>query len=116
MKPRAHPPPIPTTHTHLAEPGMRGTAHRVVVGAAIIFRKVDVQTVTGNDGSCGCDEYCATDWKGTLNETRPHWKGATSVFGANSTLFCVLRCFHRTLSLACTGLDQMPCAHSPAWG
>jgi hypothetical protein len=48
---------------------------------------VDFLTVTGDDGSCSCDEYCATDWGNTAKKQRPHWTGATSAFGKNSSAF-----------------------------
>ena len=44
-------------------------------------------TVTGDNGSCGCDEYCATDWDNAAKKQRPHWTGATSAFGSNSSAF-----------------------------
>lgn len=33
--------------------------------------------LVGDNGSCTCDEYCASDWEGTLPRT---WRGATSMF------------------------------------
>ena len=46
--------------------------------------KHDVSIVFGNDGSCSCDEYCASDWAGDLHEQKSRWKGATSAY-ANRT-------------------------------
>ena len=42
---------------------------------------VDVVFVSGDDGSCNCNEYCATDWSGRLKTLRPEWGGAASLFG-----------------------------------
>lgn len=32
----------------------------------------------GDDGSCDCDMFCGSDWKGVLKQERPHWTGAAS--------------------------------------
>jgi hypothetical protein len=48
-------------------------------------QRVDYVMASGDDGSCSCDEYCATDWEGAARAARPHWTGATSAFGPNSS-------------------------------
>jgi hypothetical protein len=50
-------------------------------------QKVDVLLASGDDGSCSCDEYCATNWGGHVKSAKPGWTGATSVFGKNSSVF-----------------------------
>jgi hypothetical protein len=60
-------------------------------------QRVDFLTVTGNDGSCSCSEYCATDWSRAVQKSRPHWTGATSAFEKNTPAF---KCPGST-SLAC---------------
>jgi hypothetical protein len=48
---------------------------------------VDFVAATGDNGSCDCDEYCASDWSGSVQRARPHWQGAISAY-ANTTLNC----------------------------
>jgi hypothetical protein len=60
-------------------------------------QRVDFYVASGNDGSCPCDQYCATDWNNQAKRTRPHWKGATSAFGTNSSAF------------KCPGTDPLVC-------
>lgn len=51
---------------------------------------VDSIQVGGDDGSCSCDEFCATDWSGQVKKARPHWSGAASaVHGAKTNCLCV---------------------------
>lgn len=50
-------------------------------------QRLDFIVATGDDGSCSCDEYCATDWDNAAKTARPHWSGATSAFGKNSSAF-----------------------------
>ena len=50
-------------------------------------QKVDIVAATGDNGSCDCDEYCGSDWSGSLHHARPHWLGAISAF-TNTTLNC----------------------------
>ena len=53
-------------------------------------QRVDWLESDGDNGSCNCDEYCATDWGGTLKRLRPQWTGATSVANYTSgSLVCV---------------------------
>eukprot|EP01043_Picozoa_sp_COSAG02_P038283 COSAG02_NODE_2941_length_7696_cov_10.082533_2_plen_181_part_00 len=49
-------------------------------------QKVDFIVVEGDDGSCACDEYCASNWNGEVKGVRPHWSGAVSA--TNSTTHC----------------------------
>ena len=46
---------------------------------------------TGDNGSCDCAQYCASNWAGNVKRQRPNWKGATSVSGtaAGPTCTCV---------------------------
>ena len=44
----------------------------------------------GDDGSCDCDMFCGSDWKGVLKQERPHWTGAASAFpNTNTSCICV---------------------------
>jgi hypothetical protein len=45
---------------------------------------VDTVTLPGDDGSCDCAEFCASDWTGGLRRARPHWRGATSLYAGTS--------------------------------
>ena len=38
----------------------------------------------GDNGSCDCDDFCASGWTGKVKATRPDWSGATSAI-ANAT-------------------------------
>ena len=49
---------------------------------------VDVVLVSGDDGSCDCAEYCATDWEGAVHKERPQWMGATSAASAHKPFRC----------------------------
>eukprot|EP01050_Picozoa_sp_SAG11_P007228 SAG11_NODE_594_length_8302_cov_1.386810_8_plen_77_part_00 len=62
---------------------------------------MDFLTVTGDDGSCSCDEYCATDWDNAVKKQRPHWTGATSAFGTNSSAFKCLGIGEKNSPLVC---------------
>lgn len=51
---------------------------------------LDSVATGGDDGSCSCDEFCATDWAGQVKKARPHWTGAASaVTGAKTDCVCV---------------------------
>jgi len=53
-------------------------------------QKVDTVADAGDNGSCGCEDFCASDWTGAIKAARPHWKGATSAFpGAKTKCVCV---------------------------
>ena len=41
----------------------------------------------GDNGSCDCDKFCATDWVGSVKKSRPHWTGAASAV-PNATTQC----------------------------
>eukprot|EP00729_Bicosta_minor_P012873 gene12873-11759_t len=43
---------------------------------------------TGDNGSCDCAQYCASNWAGNVKRQRPNWKGATSVSGAAAGPTC----------------------------
>jgi hypothetical protein len=38
----------------------------------------DTESAPGDNGSCDCDEFCASDWAGSIKSARPHWTGAVS--------------------------------------
>jgi hypothetical protein len=38
---------------------------------------LDVVEVDGNNGSCDCNHYCATNWANKVKARRPSWQGAT---------------------------------------
>ena len=52
----------------------------------------------GDDGSCGCDAYCASNWNNEVKNSRPNWKGAAAVPGHN-----------------CSGLDGDSRAFTPCF-
>lgn len=39
---------------------------------------VDIVEAPGDNGSCDCETYCASDWAGDVKAARPQWTGATS--------------------------------------
>ena len=39
----------------------------------------------GDNGSCDCVEFCASDWKDKVKAARPHWQGATSAVPGSTT-------------------------------
>ena len=43
----------------------------------------------GNDGSCDCAVFCASNWGGTVLQQRPLWRGATSVARGSINCECV---------------------------
>ena len=81
------PPPPPPCPAHEERIECRGGPGSVCAALAVSCppgMKPDVVAVSGDDGSCSCAEYCATDWGGVIKAARPHWKGAASAAG-NST-------------------------------
>ena len=48
-------------------------------------QKLDVVAAGGDNGSCDCVEFCASDWKNNLKSARPHWTGATSALPGSTT-------------------------------
>ena len=48
-------------------------------------QKLDVVAAGGDNGSCDCAEFCASDWKGNVKAARPHWTGATSAVPGSTT-------------------------------
>ena len=53
-------------------------------------QKLDVVAAGGDNGSCDCVAFCASDWKNNLKAARPHWTGATSaVPGSTTNCQCV---------------------------
>ena len=38
----------------------------------------DIVSASGDNGSCDCDTFCATDWDGSIKKARPKWRGAAS--------------------------------------
>eukprot|EP01046_Picozoa_sp_COSAG06_P022796 COSAG06_NODE_1784_length_8405_cov_15.271129_1_plen_634_part_10 len=50
----------------------------------------DVVRAAHDNGSCDCDDYCASDWSGSVKQARPHWSGAASAIpGARLDCLCV---------------------------
>lgn len=47
-------------------------------------QRVDWLEEEGDNGTCDCNEYCATDWVGSLKARRPDWTGAISVYNYTS--------------------------------
>jgi hypothetical protein len=55
-------------------------------------QRVDAVESGGDNGSCDCEEYCASDWGSDVKAVRPGWVGATSVSNYTTqagTLVCV---------------------------
>ena len=51
---------------------------------------VDVVQDDGDNGSCDCAVFCASDWTGSLKAARPHWVGATTAIpGSTAACQCV---------------------------
>ena len=51
---------------------------------------VDLVEDPGDNGSCDCEEFCGSDWTGSIKLARPHWKGAASAYGSHAnTTKCV---------------------------
>lgn len=48
----------------------------------------------GDDGSCNCDMFCASDWKGVLKQERPQWTGSVSAFPNTSTSCICVQATH----------------------
>ena len=78
------PPPCPAHETRVECLGGSGSACAALSVPCPQEMKLDVVLVSGDDGSCSCAEYCATDWGGAIKAARPHWQGAASAAG-NST-------------------------------
>ena len=60
-------------------------------------QRLDIVSMPGDNGSCDCGSFCASDWTGAVKKARPHWKGAVSaVRGARSRPSChrLLLCLH----------------------
>eukprot|EP01052_Picozoa_sp_SAG31_P008647 SAG31_NODE_440_length_15664_cov_8.209252_4_plen_890_part_00 len=50
----------------------------------------DTVRAAHDNGSCDCDDYCASDWSGSVKQARPHWRGAASAIpGARLDCLCV---------------------------
>jgi hypothetical protein len=47
-------------------------------------QEVDYIVVGGDDGSCDCDSYCASNWNGDVKGVRPQWRGAVSATKATT--------------------------------
>lgn len=56
---------------------------------------VDMVEDVGDNGSCDCASFCASDWTGILKKQRPNWTGATS---AGNPGFVFLHSFKMTAS------------------
>ena len=42
-------------------------------------KKSDYITVGGNNGTCSCNKYCATNWASQVTAQRPKWKGSRGI-------------------------------------
>ena len=49
--------------------------------------QVDAILDQGDNGSCNCAEFCASDWTSSIKRARPHWTGSTAAV-PNSTINC----------------------------
>ena len=52
--------------------------------------RVEYVAAPGDDGSCDCDEFCASDWDKAIKTARPQWTGATSVFPSGVASTCCI--------------------------
>jgi hypothetical protein len=43
---------------------------------------------SGDDGSCPCDLFCASNWHGNVKRQRSSWSGSTSLYGGESGPTC----------------------------
>ena len=76
--------------------------------------RVDYLEDRGDNGSCDCAEYCASDWGSSVRSNRPAWAGATSVSNftdASGALTCVCVqgthwCPRANQSWGCSGVCQ----------
>lgn len=50
---------------------------------------VDFVEAAGDNGSCDCESYCASDWAHNVKKQRPKWTGATSLTNATKACQCV---------------------------
>ena len=85
--PPAPPPPCAAGSQWVCEDG--GTCCCVPVPRQLACPKgqrVDMVLTGGDDGSCACDEYCATNWGNHVTTKRPQWTGATSAYGKHGSV------------------------------
>eukprot|EP00040_Diaphanoeca_grandis_P024171 m.132586 g.132586 ORF g.132586 m.132586 type:complete len:852 (-) comp29619_c0_seq1:45-2600(-) len=82
------PAPAPPPPCAANEARICGTCKALSLAPCPKGMKVDFVLASGDDGSCDCDEYCATDWSHTARSTRPHWTGAISALGNTSAQRC----------------------------
>ena len=62
----------------------------------------DIVSGSGDNGSCDCDTFCATDWDGLIKKSRPQWRGAASAIrGAKVDCQCVQGTHWCTKAPAC---------------
>jgi hypothetical protein len=58
--------------------------------------RIDLVVTGGDNGSCDCNNYCASNWNNNIKPSRPNWKGAT--------------CYEAYFTNATTGQNQSrPC-------
>ena len=89
----AIPPPIPKLPTSLKCPD---------------GQHVDYIQDTGDNGSCDCAEYCASDWSSLLSLQRPEWVGATSAWNFTDE--------HGNLICACIQASHFCRRRNQSWG
>lgn len=53
-------------------------------------QRVDYVSAPGDDGTCDCHDFCASDWDKSIRAARPHWKGATSAYPAGVASACCI--------------------------
>jgi hypothetical protein len=65
-------------------------------------QRIDLFVAGGDNGSCDCNNYCASNWAGEVKRSRPNWKGST--------------CYEASFTNVTTGQNQsFPCsAGAPA--
>jgi hypothetical protein len=46
---------------------------------------LDVVDAAGDNGSCKCETFCASNWADSVKSQRPHWRGATAAVKGTTT-------------------------------
>jgi hypothetical protein len=69
--------------------------------------QLDVVQAPGDNGSCDCAVFCASDWDFTLKAARPQWRGSTTALpGSKKNCQCIQATHWCTQAVSC----QKSCA------
>jgi sugar lactone lactonase YvrE len=55
-------------------------------------QELDLVAVGGNNGSCDCNRFCASNWASEISNQRPHWTGAICHGAAITSTGQVISC------------------------